>query len=99
MAWYYRAIEDTEGSWTCRHGLQDYDSHPSAEDALEHLLRALAPADEPVVLCIHPLHGRPRQVPVSDGIDLPSVGMPLGTSGSRWSAAVEAVRAGEDGLP
>jgi hypothetical protein len=37
MAWFLHAVELADGSWMCRHGLHEYDAHPSLELALSHL--------------------------------------------------------------
>jgi hypothetical protein len=74
MAWIYRAVEQQNGSWTCRHGLREYDSHPTVQAALAHLAE-LAGVAEPFTLYIHPLRGPARPVSgLPDSVRLAGLG-------------------------
>ena len=37
MAWFLRAVELQGGSWACRLGNHEYDTHESLDQALSHL--------------------------------------------------------------
>ncbi len=54
MAWFFHLIEQVDGRWACRRGLQEYDTHAELHDAVEHV-RALAAAAQPAELFVHRL--------------------------------------------
>ena len=56
MAWFLRAIEQTDGSWACKHGRTVFDRHDMLPDALEHL-HAMAETIQPAELIVHCLDG------------------------------------------
>ena len=56
MAWFLRAIEQTDGSWACKHGRTVFDRHDGLSEALEHL-RAIAETIRPAELYVHWLDG------------------------------------------
>ena len=56
MAWFLRAIEQTDGRWSCRHGRNVFDGHDELPDALNHL-RDIASRMAPCELHIHRLDG------------------------------------------
>lgn len=56
MAWFLRAIEQTDGTWRCSHGLTVYDQHDVLPDALDHL-HAIAEGMHPAELFVHSLNG------------------------------------------
>jgi hypothetical protein len=57
VAWFLRAIEQDDGRWACRHGLQHYAVHAELHHAVEHL-RVLAIELGPAELFAHHLDGR-----------------------------------------
>jgi len=61
VALFFHAVEQDDGRWACRHGLQVYDTHANLEQAAEHL-RALARAHRPASIYLHPLPGAVRHV-------------------------------------
>ena len=52
MNWFLRAIEQTDGEWTCSHGRTIFDQHDGLPEALEHL-HAIAETIRPAELYIH----------------------------------------------
>jgi hypothetical protein len=56
MAWFFRVIEQDDGRWACRHGRQEYDTHPRLDQAIEHI-QALAAQQRPAQLFLHRLDG------------------------------------------
>ena len=56
MAWFFRAIEEPSGGWTCRRGRSDFDTHDSLEAAIAHL-RVLAACAQPSELIVHWVDG------------------------------------------
>lgn len=58
-AWHYRVIEQSNGTWACRHGSETFDHHPSRQQAIEHTLE-LAAAHRPATIYQHRLFGQPR---------------------------------------
>jgi hypothetical protein len=56
VAWFFHLIEQVDGRWACRRGLQEYDTHAELHDAVEHV-RALAAAAQPAELFVHRLDG------------------------------------------
>jgi hypothetical protein len=56
MVWFLRAIEQPDGSWTCRRGREDHDNHESLHDAVEHL-KTLAVEIGGAELFLHRLDG------------------------------------------
>jgi hypothetical protein len=61
VVWYLHAIERDDGSWACRHGLTEFDDHPTLIQALDHLA-ALAGDDFPAQLIVHRLDGDVQRV-------------------------------------
>ena len=57
MAWFFRAVEQSDGSWLCRRGLDVFDTHPSLELAIEHLGELAADA-QPAQLYVHRVDGQ-----------------------------------------
>jgi len=49
MAWFFRVIEQDDGRWACRHGRQEYDTHPRLDQTIEHI-KALAAQKRPAQL-------------------------------------------------
>jgi hypothetical protein len=56
MAWFLRAIEQTDGGWACSHGRTVYDRHAELREALEHL-QGIAERISPAELIVHRLDG------------------------------------------
>ena len=56
MAWFLRAIEQTDGSWACKHGHAVFDRHTGLPEALEHL-HGIAETIRPAELIVHWLDG------------------------------------------
>ncbi len=56
MAWFFRAVEQPDGSWLCRRGLEVFDSHPSLQLAIDHLAELAADA-QPAQLFVHRVDG------------------------------------------
>ncbi len=56
MGWFFRAVEVDGGSWVCRHGLTDFDTHVTLQAAVDHL-QELARLKEPARLFVHRLDG------------------------------------------
>jgi hypothetical protein len=54
---FFRLIEHDDGSWTCRRGRQDFDRHPSQDEALAHILE-VAGAHPPSRVYVHHRDGR-----------------------------------------
>lgn len=61
MAWYLRAIEQSDGQWACSHGRVVFDRHDELSDALEHL-RDLGATMSPAELFVHSLDGVVKNV-------------------------------------
>ena len=57
MAWFYRACEQPEGTWSCQKELEPLDEHATLNDALAHLFK-LAEEDAPAYVYAHWLDGR-----------------------------------------
>jgi hypothetical protein len=67
VAWFFRAIEAIDGTWSCRRGLQEFDQHPTLDAALQHLVE-LAQQDPPAWLFAHWQDGRVERLgDVGDG--------------------------------
>lgn len=56
MAWFFRVIEGDDGSWGCRRGGTDYDSHAALGAAIEHI-KIIAADEQPAELFVHHLDG------------------------------------------
>jgi hypothetical protein len=52
MAVYFHIVELDDGRFACRHGTQDYDTHPILDEAREHI-RVLATAERPASIFLH----------------------------------------------
>jgi hypothetical protein len=61
VAWFYRAVEQADGSWSCQRDLAPIDEHATINDALAHLFK-LAEEDAPAYLYAHWLDGRVQQM-------------------------------------
>ena len=61
MAWFLRAIEQTDGSWACKHGRTVFDRHDGLPEALEHL-HGIAETIRPAELYVHWLDGTVQNV-------------------------------------
>ena len=60
MAWFFRAVQDSDGIWACRRGLAVLDRHASLDEALRHL-QDLAAHNPPAVVMLHWNDGRIEQ--------------------------------------
>jgi hypothetical protein len=56
VAWFLRVVELPAGGWACRRGLEEFDRHPSLEEALSHLW-SLAEHLGPVEVIVHGADG------------------------------------------
>jgi hypothetical protein len=56
MAWFFHVIEQHDGQWACRHGRQEYDTHPLLDQAIEHI-SAIASLQRPAQIYVHRLDG------------------------------------------
>jgi hypothetical protein len=61
MARYFHIVELEDGQWRCRYGLEEFDTHPSLEQALEHM-RVVAAAQAPATIFAHYRGGRSQEV-------------------------------------
>ena len=57
MAWFFRAIEAHDGTWSCRRGLSVLDEHATLSESLAHL-HELAQLHGPASLFAHWHDGR-----------------------------------------
>jgi hypothetical protein len=57
MALYFHIVELADGTWACRHGLQQYDQHQTREQARRHI-RCLASQHRPASIYAHPRDAR-----------------------------------------
>jgi hypothetical protein len=57
MAWFYRACEQADGTWSCQREVARIDEHATLNDALSHLFK-LAEEDPPASVHAHWLNGR-----------------------------------------
>ncbi|MGC4112262.1 MAG: hypothetical protein QM747_17965 [Nocardioides sp.] len=62
MAFFLRAFENPEGTWTCRQGNHEIDSHPEFEKALSHLHQLALSIEGPVLIIAHRLGGHVEHV-------------------------------------
>ena len=57
MAFFVHAVEESDGRWTCHHGLDPVDPsighHPNIEDALAHLRELAQTIEGAVQLVVH----------------------------------------------
>jgi hypothetical protein len=67
MARYFHIVQLEDGRWRCRHGLEEFDTHASLEQARQHM-RVLAAAEAPATIFAHHLDGRFEQL---DEIEAP----------------------------
>jgi hypothetical protein len=58
VAWFYRAVEAEDGTWSCQRGLTLVDEHASLNDALAHLRKLAGEEDAPAYIYAHWLDGR-----------------------------------------
>jgi hypothetical protein len=56
VAWYLHAVERPEGTWACWWNRHEQDSHPSLDEAVDHL-QALAVEIGECELFAHPADG------------------------------------------
>ena len=63
--WFFRVIEDAEGTWVCRTGRYDLDRHASQSDALTHICE-LAADDPPSAVFVHLADGQVHREAVFD---------------------------------
>jgi hypothetical protein len=63
--WFFRVIEDAEGTWVCRSGRYDLDRHSSRVDALAHMCE-LAADDPPSAVFVHLADGQVRREALFD---------------------------------
>lgn len=56
MALYFHIVELADGRWACRHGMHEFDQHHTLDQARDHI-RALALAERPASIFIHPRTG------------------------------------------
>jgi hypothetical protein len=56
MAWFLRAVEIGDGWWACRWSAEEFDRHPSLDEALAHL-DELATQHAPARIFVHRLDG------------------------------------------
>ena len=62
MAWHLHAVEGEDGRWTCRHGLQVFDSHGERRAAIEHLKELAREFGRGTIIFVHGLGGSVEQI-------------------------------------
>ncbi|SDO88534.1 hypothetical protein SAMN04515671_2236 [Nakamurella panacisegetis] len=56
MAWFFRVMEQGDGTWACRHGQTVFDAHEALSPALTHIAE-LARGSGPARIFLHSLDG------------------------------------------
>ncbi len=56
MTWFFRVVEQENGSWLCRHGLTEYDTHGALQHAVDHMIE-LANGQRPARIFLHRIDG------------------------------------------
>jgi hypothetical protein len=59
--YFFRVVEQEDGSWLCRRGREEFDSHGLLDDAIEHTI-GLAGEDRPSRVFVHRLDGQVETV-------------------------------------
>jgi uncharacterized protein DUF2188 len=59
--WYFRVVEQNDGTWMCRRGRYAIDHHPDMQQALDHI-KSLASNHRPSEVRLHHLNGRVETV-------------------------------------
>jgi Uncharacterized protein conserved in bacteria (DUF2188) len=59
--YFFRVVEQYDGSWACRRGRVDLDFHHTQEDALAHMTE-LAQQERPSALWVHDRDGNAQRV-------------------------------------
>jgi hypothetical protein len=54
--WFFRAVQLEDGRWSCRRGIQEWDTHSHLDAALSHLFELAAPFKE-ASFFVHHLDG------------------------------------------
>lgn len=61
MALFFHIVEQDDGQWACRHGHEEYDTHDSLDEALDHI-RTLAYENRPASIFVHRRDGTNQHV-------------------------------------
>jgi hypothetical protein len=59
--YFFRVIEQGDGSWMCSRGREEFDFHAQLDDAIEHIT-GIASEHSPSEVFVHHLDGRVRSV-------------------------------------
>jgi hypothetical protein len=62
---FFRVVEQEDGSWSCRRGRDDFDSRAELDDAIEHTF-GLASEHPPSEVFVHHLDGQVQSVAIRD---------------------------------
>jgi hypothetical protein len=63
--YFFRVIEQEDGSWSCRWGREDFDSHAQLDDAIDHTT-GIASEHPPSEVFVHHLDGRVQSIATLD---------------------------------
>jgi Uncharacterized protein conserved in bacteria (DUF2188) len=63
--YFFRIVEQEDGSWSCRRGREDLDRHPELDDAIEHTT-AIAREIPPSEVFVHRLDGQVQSIATID---------------------------------
>jgi Uncharacterized protein conserved in bacteria (DUF2188) len=63
--YFFRVVEQEDGSWLCRRGREEFDLHARLDDAIEHTT-GLASEDAPSQVFVHRLDGRVQTIATID---------------------------------
>ena len=63
--YFFRVVEQDDGSWLCRRGREEFDFHAQLDDAIEHTI-GIASEDPPSEVFIHHRDGRVQNIATLD---------------------------------
>jgi hypothetical protein len=58
---FFRVVEQEDGSWSCCRGREHFDAHAQLDDAAEHTI-SIASVHSPSEVFVHHLDGRVRSI-------------------------------------
>jgi hypothetical protein len=64
VPWFFRVIEQADGSWACRRGREELDRHAELDEAVSHA-SSLAAAHAPAEVMVHFFDGTMRYLPAA----------------------------------
>jgi hypothetical protein len=63
--YFFRVIEQEDGSWSCSRGREDFDFHAHLDDAIDHIT-GIASEHSPSDVFVHHLDGRVQSIATLD---------------------------------